>query len=85
MTTNNDSADPHAICRKWVKRLGGGFHPDTRGKDYSPRLSADEVREYDADMDTLFGVAQDPYECAVMAMADANLISDEEVKQFRLF
>lgn len=42
--------DPHAICRKWVRRLGVGFHH----------------------MEALFGVASDPYECAVMAMADAG-------------
>lgn len=65
--------DPHAICRKWVSRLGLGFHPDTRGKNYSPKMSAAEIKEYDADMDVLFEVAQDPYECGVMAMADAGL------------
>lgn len=65
--------DPHAICTKWVKRLGGGFHPDTRGKDYRPKLESADVAEYDADMNSLFDAAADPYECAVMAMADAGL------------
>jgi hypothetical protein len=65
--------DPHAICRKWVKRLGGGLHPDTRGKDYTPALDADEIKEYDADMEKLFACAADPYDCGVMAMADAGL------------
>lgn len=65
--------DPHAICTKWIKRIGCGFHPDTRGADYSPAMEAVEVAEYDADMDRLFGAAADPYECAVMAMADAGL------------
>jgi hypothetical protein len=64
------SRDPHAICAKWARRIGGGFHPDTRGKDYSPAMDAEEVAEYDADMTILFEVADDPYECAVMAMAD---------------
>lgn len=65
--------DPHAICRKWVKRLGGGFHPDTRGKGYTPRLTDAEIAEYETDMEALFAVAADPYECGVMAMADAGL------------
>jgi hypothetical protein len=65
--------DPHAICRKWVRRLGGGFHPDTRGASYTPAMEAEEIAEYDADMAALFGCAADPYECAVMAMADAGL------------
>lgn len=65
--------DPHAICAKWVRRIGGGFHPDTRGKDYSPKMDKAEIKEYDADMVSLFKVAADPYECAVMAMEDAAL------------
>ncbi len=63
--------DPHAIFTKWVEIIGGGFHPDTRGKDYSPALDAEQVKDHDADMEALFAVAADPYECAVMAMADA--------------
>lgn len=75
MTHTND---PHAICRKWVARLGSGFHPDTRGKDYFPAMDASEIAEYDGDMESLFQIAADPYECALMAMADAGLWSDEE-------
>jgi hypothetical protein len=48
--------------------------PDTRGADYEPRLTAAEIIEYDTDMNALFAVAADPYECAVMAMADQGLI-----------
>jgi hypothetical protein len=69
---DSDMTDPHAICRKWVSRIGGGFHPDTRGKDYTPAMDAEWIAEYDADMEALFKVAADPYECAVMAMADAG-------------
>lgn len=65
--------DPHAIARKWVARIGLGLHPDTRGKDYRPAMDADWIKEYDADMDALFEVAADPYECCIMAMADAGL------------
>jgi hypothetical protein len=70
--------DPHAICAKWVRRLGVGFHPDTRGKDYSPKMDPAEIKEYDADMTALFAVAADPYECGLMAMADAGLWTEEE-------
>lgn len=70
--------DPHAICAKWCRRIGVGFHPDTRGKDYSPAMEADEIKEYDADMKALFKVAADPYECALMAMADAGFWTEEE-------
>ena len=60
--------DPHAICRKWFQRLGIGFHPDTRGADYEPAMSVKWVNEYEADMQTLFDTASDPYECAVMTL-----------------
>lgn len=63
-------SDPLSICRKWVSRIGLGFHPDTRGKDYSPALSAADVKEYDRDMETLFGAGGDPYEFAVIAMEE---------------
>jgi hypothetical protein len=66
--------DPHAICRKWVAMLGLGFHPDTPGADYSPQFDADTIAEYDADMTVLFEVADDPYECGIMAWKDAGLI-----------
>jgi hypothetical protein len=67
------AADPHAICRKWVKRLGLAFHPDTGALDYDPPLTPNEVEEYNADMAALFASAADPYECCVMAMADEGL------------
>ena len=57
-----------AIATKWVARFGLGFHPDTPGKDYTPRLTAKEAREYDADMDRLFALDCDPYECGLAAM-----------------
>jgi hypothetical protein len=67
------------IAAKWVARIGGGFHPDTRGKDYvwfgkgGLRLFTDaEAAEYDGDMDRLFAIASDPYAHAVKAMHDAD-------------
>lgn len=63
--------DPHAICRKWVSRLGMGFNPDTRGDDYTPDLSPEDITDYEADMEALWKV-----ECAVMAMADAGYDTD---------
>lgn len=65
--------DPHALCAKWVKRLGLGFHPDTPGSGYEPALLPEEAAEYDRDMEALFAVAADPYECGLMAMEDAGL------------
>jgi hypothetical protein len=62
--------DPRAICRKWAARLGCGFHPDTRGKDYSPALSRAEIEEYDADMALLFRAAADPYEQGLAALLE---------------
>ena len=64
--------NPHAICHKWVAVLGTGFNPDTSGDDYTPELSPEEIKDYEADMDALCNVAANPYECAVMAMADAG-------------
>lgn len=64
----------YIICRKWVKRIGGGFHPDTRGASYSPALEAPTVAEYDSDMEALFGYPGDPYALAVKAMKDAGLL-----------
>jgi hypothetical protein len=46
------TTDPHALARKWASLIGIGFHPDTRGDDYSPSLSIEEIKEYDADMDS---------------------------------
>lgn len=66
------NSDPRAICRKWIARLGGRFHPDTEPLDYDPPLSSDEAREYDDDMNTLFRIA-DPYECAVLELHAAGL------------
>jgi hypothetical protein len=63
-----------AICRKWVAKLGLGFHPDTCGKDYSPEMTAAEISEYDTDMEALFMLAQDPYQCGIDAWAEAGLI-----------
>lgn len=77
MTTIKHHRDAKTICRKWVARIGGGFHPDTRGKDYDPAMSDAEIKEYDADMETLFSLAFDPYRYGVMAMADAGLIEGQ--------
>lgn len=67
--------NPHAICAKWARRLGVGFNPDTAGADYcAPPLSAEEAAEYDADMADLFDSAENPHECAMMALADLDLI-----------
>jgi hypothetical protein len=56
------------ICDTWVAKLGFGFHPDTRGSDYDPPLKPEEVAQYDADMELLMEVDDDPYDIAVKAM-----------------
>lgn len=58
------------IARRWVGRFGLGFHPDTRGKDYRPALSATEVAEYSADMNRLFSGTGDPYGAGITAMKE---------------
>jgi hypothetical protein len=59
------------IARKWVKRIGGGFHPDTAGSRYTPAMSADEVEEYETDIEKFFADAPgDPYAFAVVALRE---------------
>lgn len=70
-STTNTAA---SICAKWVARLGLGFHPDTPGADYMPALSAADIKQYDADMETLFGFPGDPYEAGMAAWKEAGLI-----------
>lgn len=65
------------ICRRWVRRIGRGFHPDTRAEDYDPALADWERRDYEDDMDRLFEMPGDPYEFAVQAMEDVLPDVDE--------
>lgn len=62
------------IARRWVARLGLGFHPDTRGHEYvevqsgERSLSDSEVAAYEAEMTHLFAVqavGADPYAIAL--------------------
>ncbi|HET6927456.1 MAG TPA: hypothetical protein VFI48_11470 [Hyphomicrobiaceae bacterium] len=70
--------EAYEIAAKWATKIGGGFHPDTRGKDYvlfatSERMFSDaEAADYDGDMDRLFALAADPYETALCAMRDVE-------------
>jgi hypothetical protein len=53
----------------WVRRLGYGFHCDTRGCDYDPPLSAEEIKDYDATVEAAFGRGDaDPYAVALLVM-----------------
>lgn len=66
---------------KWVGRIGLGFHPDTRGKDYTdknykPVLPGATAREYDNDIAYAMTTAAvykefDPYEVALNEMTKA--------------
>lgn len=66
-----DGVEASRICDKWAEKLGYGFHPDTRGADYRPRLTPMEVIAYDHDMMRLFGLdVLDPYLYAVAALQE---------------
>jgi hypothetical protein len=54
-----DQGLAYMITHKWFNRIGTGFHPDTRGNDYSPALP--DAADYDADMRVLFSLDVDPY------------------------
>lgn len=72
--------EAYEIAARWATKIGGGFHPDTPGRDYVYYLdsghrrmfSDDEAADYDADMDRLFAIAADPYETALCAMRDVE-------------
>jgi hypothetical protein len=68
------SAIAQRITDHWTAVIGIGFHPDTRGKDYSPRMSAIQIMEYDADMETLFALDCDPYAEAIASFERGGLI-----------
>lgn len=71
MTDITQGATASAICDKWAAKLGWGFHLDTRGADYRPRLTPTEIMDYEADMVRLFGLdILDPYLYAVAALAE---------------
>jgi hypothetical protein len=54
--------------------LGLSFHPDTRGADYEPPLTASEAKRYDLDMLFCQLVLQDPYAAGLRAMKEAGLL-----------
>ena len=64
------------ICRKWLSKIGVGFHPDTHGDDYSPALSPADVADYDNDIGTLgYDCGQVcPYAVTVAVAEDMGLI-----------
>ena len=62
------------IARKWLQRIGGGFHLDTSGCNYSPALDAATIAEYEADRTAIFALDIDPYMIAVAAMEQAGMI-----------
>ena len=71
----------NALLKKWISEIGIGFHPDTRGSDYTPALGAERAAEYDRDMDAIFEAAAesgaDVYGAAVAEMENQKLISGE--------
>ena len=67
------------IAAKWVERIGGGFHPDTRGVNYinrdgSAAFTPEQVAEYDADMEALCDGPRCQYEVSIEAMEKQGII-----------
>jgi hypothetical protein len=62
------------IAARWIDRFGLGFHPDTRGANYVPALSAEDIARYDADMELLFEHAADPYDLSIRAWKEKGLL-----------
>lgn len=66
------------ICRKWVSKMGLGFHPDTLAMHYDPPMNYEDQMEYTLDMMMLFMMQDedgiDPYEVGIEAMEEAKLI-----------
>jgi hypothetical protein len=59
----------------WVKRLKLGFHPDTAGADYRPKLSPAEIADYDRAIAAVRRRCEcDPYEVAVAVWQRFDLI-----------
>ena len=58
------------IAERWFNLIGIGFHPDTQGDDYSPKLSREQAIAYDRDMARLFELSDDPYEICLELMPD---------------
>lgn len=57
--TTTPTERARSLIQKWVNRLGPGFHPDTRGVDYTDHLGRNsltkiEAREYEDDIDQAF-------------------------------
>jgi hypothetical protein len=59
-------SEARAICAKWSKAIGLGWHLDTPASDYEPALAIDIRDDYDADMARLLASdTPDPYEIAL--------------------
>ncbi len=69
-----EAQDAAFICDRWIGTLGLGFHPDTRGKDYRPELTPEQIRAYDLDMELLFSISADPYAHAIASAERAGLM-----------
>ena len=50
----SDETTARKILNHWLDIIGIGFHIDTRGGDYSPLLTAEQITKYETDMESLF-------------------------------
>ncbi len=62
------------LAEKWARKIGLGFHPDTRGADYVPALSAADAAEYDRNIAELFALPGCPYARGLAAFERLGLI-----------
>ena len=74
-------ASAQRICEHWARFIGLGFHPDTRGADYTPPMTRAQIRNYDANMRALSQYDGDYYAIAVQALESTGVISHLESNQ----
>lgn len=60
MTTN-----PAADFKALVRAIGGGFHPDTRGDNYTSLPEGYTAGDVDRIVDAMFATGVDPYEATL--------------------
>lgn len=83
-----DDIEEDLLAQRWTNRLGLFFNLDKDGREYSPRLSAEEIAAYDNDVHVLCRVSADPQDAVLRAQKRAGLLDAYEpsyitLEQFR--
>lgn len=72
----HDEQTAERLYRKWCHRLGGSFHPDTRGAEMLPangrQLTAREIRQFDHDMDEAHALHTNIYALACQVLREED-------------